>query len=364
MIPESVPAPSHRTRCRPRWVGVAALPLLAGCATESGAPLPESQSFDVTRISDLKLDAAVRSIAAGQGVVFVGLGNGEVVAIDVSEPLAPEAIGKVEHVDANLLAFSEDRLFALAPNSLTTIDAVDPRAPKILEHRDVNGGSSLAASAARAIVTAGNRVLVGAEAQRPQVLPFTDTGATGDTVGIAVAWRAERIGVVTTTPGDIFSRGAVPQLRIFESRRGKALLAAEQLGSIELGSAGELAGCKSADLVLAHDRSDRAYLCASGHVLGVDLGDATAPKPFLDLAVPGARTIGFGREFLAVGGDGLTVIDVAQDAAPTISRRAGSGSAILDLAVVGDLVFVAAGEDGLRIYRVSRPSPPSADDAK
>ncbi len=108
---------------------------------------------------------------------------------------------------------------------------------------------------------------------------------------------------------------------------------------------------------------DFAYVAAGGAgLVVVDVADPAAPR------IAGiADTVGNAYEvevrgdfaYVADGTGGLAIVDVGDPAQPVIAGRADTGGIFVDLVVRGDLAYVADRAGGLRIFDVADPSSPA-----
>lgn len=331
-----------------RITAIAVLALVSSCASEPPKPPQPTGARRLVRIAELELGASAQAIVSANGIAYVGCGEAGVVIVDVSEPRAPEILARLDSVRADALAYSEDRLFALArpaglevgnKSALTPIDVVDPRAPIALDSRPIDRACCVAAAAARAVVGAGTALHIGADSRR--TIPRTI--AADDETVVAIAWRGERIAAITATAVKWLGRGdrnAV--LELFDSK-GVAR------GEVALGDASALR-CGDGDVAL---EVDRAYAVAGGRLLAIATPRDGAPSLLADLALPGSRSLAIGRDFAAVGGEALAIVDLAGP--PTLADRIVLDSPARDVAMSDDALLVASGDRGLRIYAVERP---------
>lgn len=338
----------------PRHLVLAICGSLAGCATPSSDIPDPSGARRLVRVAELALGAPAVAVVVTGNLAYVGCGDQGIVVVDVSEPRAPEVIGRLEAPRADAIAYSEDRLFALARADgfsvaeelvLTPIDVVDPRAPLALETRPIDGACCIAAAAARAVVGAGKSLLIGAEAKRPLARGV----AAEDELLIAVAWRGERIAVVTAKQAGWLGRGRRHAMLELLDPKGASR------GEVALGEVNPIQSGQG-DLALT---ADAAYVVVGGRFRQVALPAEGAPIATTDLAIPGARSIALGSDFAAIGGDGLWIVTLGET--PELADRITLENAPRDVAVRDDFVIAAVGELGLRVYQVERPEEPSAD---
>lgn len=330
---------------------------LAGCATPSNDVPDPSGSRRLIRVAELDLGVPAVAVVVTGNLAYVGCGDQGIVVVDVSEPRAPEVIGRLESPRADAIAYSEDRLFALARADgfsvteklgLTPIDVVDPRAPLALETRPIDGACCVAAAAARAVVGANVSLSIGAETKRP----LTRVVAAVDELVIAAAWRGERIAVVTATKTGWLDRGRRhAMLELFDHKgvsRGEVALG--EVNPIQTGDG---------DIALT---ADAAYVVVGGRYRQVALPADGTPIATTDFSIPGARSIALGSDFAAIGGDGLWIVTLGDS--PVIADRITLENVPRDVAVRDDFVIAAVGELGLRVYLVERPEDPSAAGAE
>ncbi len=107
---------------------------------------------------------------------------------------------------------------------------------------------------------------------------------------------------------------------------------------------------------VAH-RGELAFLTLGAECPGleiVDVGNPSTPSRVALISMKSANRVRLVGSYACITGDGLTVVDVADPYHPVRAgqHRLGDNSTG-GLQVVGDLVYVAAGDYGLAIYRVT-----------
>jgi hypothetical protein len=102
-------------------------------------------------------------------------------------------------------------------------------------------------------------------------------------------------------------------------------------------------------------RGSFAFLTEGSDLAGlevIDIGDPQCPVRAAKVSLPVANNIQMMGSYACVTGDGLEVFDIGDPYHPVRVGHHQLGSATTHLRVVGNLVYVAAGEKGLAIYRV------------
>jgi hypothetical protein len=103
-------------------------------------------------------------------------------------------------------------------------------------------------------------------------------------------------------------------------------------------------------------RSNTAYatLTEDPGLEVIDVTDPQRPTRISSLPLPVATNVAItAGNYACVTGDGLEVIDLGDPAHPVLVGRHQLGTATYGLQVAGDLAYVAAGEYGLAIYRLT-----------
>ena len=235
----------------------------------------------------LDTSSALIHVVASGNLVFANWEDSELRVIDVGDPTNPVPVGALPIADIQSLSPSGELLF-LADGEIQIIDVDDPTLPEVIGRYS----------------------------------------PPGDPVDIVVS-------------GDFAYAAAGSEMRVWDvlDPASPTSIANLDLPASSLGI----------DVV-----EDNAFLSDTQFGLRVyDIGDPTAPVEVGHLEIVGDR---FGRLEVADGfayivdWAGLVMVDVNDPTTPAFPRRAQVFFDGLDLAVSGDTVYVAAGQDGLQIF--------------
>ncbi len=329
---------------------------------------------------------ASNGVAVAGNTVYVGAG-GTLQVIDVADPEAPASVGSCslpgggrDVVTAGNLAF-----VAAGSGGLALVDVSDPANPFVLAAVDTVGE-------AWGVAVAGDLAYVAADAAGLLLIDVTDPLAPS-LVGVC------------DTPGS--ARGVAVACDVCYVADGAA-----GLQMIDVGDPANplIVGAQAVD-GLASDiviDGDRAYVASgTAGLCVVDITDPTGPELLLSQATAGQAfglalagehafiAAGFGglqvidvRDFLtrpdAAGGCGsggnprgiaidgdlvcfthsyssqLSVADISSPREPVILGTAVPVNSPYDIAVAGDLAYVAAWISGLQVFDLSDPTNPTA----
>jgi hypothetical protein len=117
------------------------------------------------------------------------------------------------------------------------------------------------------------------------------------------------------------------------------------------------------DVRYEHPATQNGYLYAARHQAGVEvlsLEDPENPQPVAEIpsvnawaTLPDSNLL-----FIADGGGGFRVVDIADPANPTLLAVAATTGTAKDIARRGDYLFVAVGASGVDMFDVREPSQP------
>jgi hypothetical protein len=359
----SMDSDRRRSRGRAaRFAPLAPLLLAFGCTAAHDEEPPRSgeaggaaATLRLVPLGSLALEGEAECLALAPPIAWIGLGRDGIVAVDLSDPLAPSIVGRAKDVRADRLSHSEDRLFALSrpgrlallgKPALTVLDVVDPTAPRITETSELDAACAVAASAARCAVARGSEVTLGAESRVARAIPSGEIGSA-----VALDWRGDVLAVLIGRDGSRVPRGTpLAALRFFHVDGAIAT---------PRGEVGFLDGTPTSDRSDVALSRDAALVAAGSEVVAIGFGgsdDGAQPTVAAQLPLRGARRIAWQGDFAVAIGDELLLLDTARSP-PLEGRRAALGFPLRDVGLDGSLLVIAAGTAGLRLYRVERETP-------
>jgi hypothetical protein len=335
------------------------------------------------RVGGLNMNSSAQAVTVSGQHAYVAAADGTLQVIDISAPGNPKLLGMVE-----MGGFSEDvavsgrhAFLAEGAAGLRIIDVNDPARPIL---------SGVYGSNVRHVAADGLFVYLAADSL--QVLEVSDP------------IQPKRIASLEEWANDVFPSGDFAYLsgswfRTVDVREparptvvGSALL--WELGQTPRGMAfvgpyaclgQEWDGMQVLDLSTPnHPRQIGSYysdapvwdVATRGDVacvtLGIelpalevlDISDLQRPTRTARVPLPLANNVAFMGSYACVTGDGLQVFDIGDPYRPVLVGSHKLGSQTRGLQVIGDLVYVAAGEYGLAIYRLLPPlklNPPAMD---
>lgn len=333
--------------------------LAPSCAAPEDDVEPLPGAWPARLIGSSTLDGASASSIVLRGpLAFVGCGEDGVKIVDVSKPEAPDVVGTVA-ATADAVAVSGDSLFVLdlpsgmgSEATLAVFDVLDPRAAEPVKSVtfDSAANGDLAVDGRYVAVAAGARGLRVADSRQ---LLFTSR---------PVPQGAERADSVLVKKGVMFALGG-PDRSWFSDDSGKGVLETASLDrNAPLGkfAVGALAARPHALDGVAGPTGrqlfcdgDRLFVATAG---GLELFDASDPrqlKPLGRTEIEDAFRVSADGDLAACACGDLALVDVKDPANPRVIATVPTPGIVLDVAVRGDLVFVAAGSGGLRVYQVT-----------
>jgi hypothetical protein len=232
---------------------------------------------------------------AGSHVIFLAPFR----ALDVANPNRPEVLGTVEDNECSNIALAGDVAYLTGNSTLRAVDVSDPAAPKVLAVIPLGGaGNGLVASRLNAFV--------GCNANGLNILD----------VHMPTEPRRGGIYYPDTPVRDVAVHG------------------------------------NSAYLTVSEDSGQETIDVAGLEV--IDIADLQRPVRTSKITLPVVAHVSLmAGSYACVTGDGLRVIDLGDPAQPVCVGQHQLGTSTFGLQVVGNLAYVAAGEYGLAIYRLT-----------
>jgi hypothetical protein len=303
-----------------------------------------SDPTDPTIVGGVDTPGTAHALTLGNGWAFVA-DDSSVLAIDVRNPAAPAIRGTLA-TPATAVALFGARLYAIGGTQLKVIDVGTPTSPALLSasfaygaQRVAVAGSTLylASPEVDALNGTGGLYVFNVSSTTPQVL--ANTSGRFDNTGIGVAGNR----AVVTGNGlglkvvDVADPGAP---RVIGALGGT-------MKSVDM------AGRYAYVLLIVPGNPSHTDL------LVVDVGGATpvvVGRTTLTGGL-GIRVVG-DLAYVAAGASGLQIVDVGDPASPRSAGIVDTGGTAYNVAVEGDLAFVADGS-ALVVVDVSRPSQPA-----
>ena len=238
--------------------------------------------------------------------------GGRLQVLDLSDPMRPEPAGAADIGPEARRIIVQDRLAYVGSGrlGLKVVDVSDPHAPRVI-------GETGSRVTANDLAADGRQVYV----------------AQGDT------------SLADLCAGLIIGSESGSLVRVDASEASDPRLAGTVL--------------QFADRVAAD--GDRLYAVGAGLSV-LDITDAAAPRSRGHVPLPEytTRVLAY-RDRLYVAGDlgtALSVVDVSDPDAPRLLGETWTGPESWDLAVAGDIVYVASRREGLKIVSVAEPTAP------
>lgn len=330
---------------------------LGACATPPPDPaaVAVSGAFEARGAGSLSFAPfAAQGVAVTDGLCFVACGDGGVRIVDVTDPTAPETLSSIEDLRADAIAFAEDQLWIVGVDrglfgdvaTLTVIDVIDPRLPGVRRTAtfDVDGPIALSAEGTTAAIAAGAS---GAHvaSRRSLVLEDFSDAIDEEHVVAALVSRGNAVFVGRSSDGGSFGFGDRVETYTLLLRD------ADNASSTHSWTT-PAAPAGGVDLVLSGD----VLLVLTGAELHlVDATDPTALQSLGALPLSGGTAIAASGALGAVArGDDVLLLDLDQPDRPTTAMRLATSGTATDVALLDDLLAVADGADGLRLYYVVR----------
>lgn len=325
-----------------------------GCASPS-SDLPETSNTAALRVgSTLDLGGArARSVDVRDSIAAIGCGQGGLFLVDVSKPSEPSVLAHVRDLDASAVAFGTDGLVVASAASafggsprLQVVDVLDPRAPVVGEAFAVNfdvdtklstEGGTVAAARRRdgPLVTDEHRL------ELAQLRAIVQDG-----VDDSVLLRRGLLFVHATTKrwnGDDSHRVVIAHADRGEARDTIAL-AASPPDTAALALVGDDLLCASADRVeIVTSITTPARRLANPLPIRNVRGIAVDRNAALLLAADGGQLVWVEPQAL---GDWIALAAI------------GLGDAGRDVALRGDVAFIATGDAGLTVVELVREPTP------
>lgn len=329
-----------------------------GCGSESLAPpAPPSlaAALELELVGRLPIGGQPTALVVVGPVAYVATRENGIQVIDITVPESPEILTTIRDITADRLAFSEDRLFALergrstlgllSGGRLATFDVLDPKQPVALDPRSIEQANDVAANAARAVVAAGHRILVGAEGAQPLAID----AATGDRERVvATAWRGNRVAILTQRT-TAWLGAATAECVVLEGRRPV------KVGSLLLPASFSATDPNDWRIELT---ARSAWLAGSDRLMEIDLTDPKSPTIANDLPVMGLRGFALSGDHLAILGDEFRLLR-RSDLERIPVRGVLPQPTALAATLRGDTLLVLDSERGLSILRLVTPKPAS-----
>lgn len=345
---------ARHTEIRHLALGLLGLLGAIGCGSEPIAPpksLDQTVSLELELVGRLPLGGKPTALVVVGAVAYVATLENGIQVIDVTVPESPEILSTIRDVAADRLAFSEDRLFALergrsmlgllSGGRLAVYDVLDPKQPVALDPRPIEQASDVAANAARAVVGAGHRILVGAEGSQPLAID----AAPGDRERvIATAWRGNRVAILTQHTA-AWLGAATAECVVLEGRRPV------KVGSLSLPAAFSAADPEAWKIELT---AQSAWLAGSDRLVEIDLADPKSPTIARELPIPGLRGFALSSDHLAILADEFRLLRRSNlERIPL--RGVLPQSTAVAATLRADTLFVLDSERGLSILRLVTP---------
>jgi hypothetical protein len=325
--------------------------------------------------------AADLAVSGSRAVVVVDQGG--VVSIALDDPSAPRILGTAPVEYPECVEFvGRHAVVSTAWDGLIVFDVAGPRDPRVVGRMPFgDGGFAIAARGRFALVSSYDRGLEIADLSDPARPRPAASGPSGTGRGIAVdgalAFVATGSGLdvidvtqpASPAPKSTFAVWSEKVLPVVPA--GPVAYVGTDAGLIVLDvtdpaapqALGELDGLDSVSGLAA--RPGRAFLISSyGDLWVADLGEPHAPRTIGATVMPGfrfARTIAAAEPWVYVArSSALGVVDASDPTAPRFvgSTALPSGGSAWDVAVDGQLVFVAALQGGLIVLDRQNPAEP------
>ena len=292
------------------------------------------QVVDISSLASPRVAGVVETSGNAQGVVVSGQyayladGGRGLQVLDIGDPRRPVAIGSYRASWPQSVALAGPHLF-LAP--FQALDITDPTRPQPLGTIDDNGCTdvALAGDVAYLIGYPGLRTVDVSAPAAPQLLGGLPISGGGHGIGlrgryacVGCDWNGLELFDVTAPA---------------EPRR---------VGTYY----------PDASALNVAVRGNWAYLTVTEEpgLEVIDLADPQWPVRISSVSLPAATNVALmAGSYACVTGDGLEVVDLGNPANPVCVGHHQLGLPTFGLQVAGNLAYVAAGEYGLAIYRLT-----------
>ncbi len=264
-----------------------------------------------------------RSVAVSGGYAYVAEESAMQI-IDVSDPRNPVRVGSYDSWPGAMAVSGQ----YLILGSFEILDLTDPVQPKPLSTIQDTYGTSLALANNRVYLTTGSslRTIDISDPAAPLVVSDIQSYASG-----VAAWQ----NIACLACG--WDGMPVLDMSLPGQPRRQATYYAD-------GSVVDVAGSGTRAYVVLNE---------SAAVELVDLSDPRRPARVSTLSVPSAsKAVVLPGSYLCVAGDELRVLDYGDPAHPVSVGRHPLGMQPLGMVVSGDLIYVAAGNYGVAIFRL------------
>jgi len=277
-------------------------------------------------------DAFAEDVSVSGHYAYVADGCGGLQIIDVADPTRPRSEAVYREYSSRRVALLGDRLYVLGPFRI--LDVTSPSRPTLVGQADLYLGADAFLGAAADYAYVGGENLLVVDVRNP-VEPVA--------------------GGYYYHVGECYGRSMSLQDGYAFWARGWAGL---QILDLSVPMEPRHVGAyypeaRAADVAV---RGEFAFLTEGPELPGlevIDIGDAQCPTRAARVSLPRANNIAMMGSYACVTGEGLEVFDVGDPYHPVRVGHHDLGAEANRLQVVGNLAHVAAGENGLAIYRLA-----------